>query len=57
MLLAFTGLAYGKEYMIRVNNVHIRSTMFEKKPMGPSQNGPGLIFERPRIKRQATGIE
>jgi hypothetical protein len=56
MLLASTGLAYGKEYMIRVNNVHMRSTMFEKKPMGPSQNGPCLMFERPRIRRQSTGI-
>lgn len=56
MLLAATGFAYGKEYMISVNSVHINNTMFENKPNGPNQNGPGLIFARPRVSRQMTGI-
>jgi hypothetical protein len=56
MLLAATGLAYGKEYMTRVKSVHMSSTMFEKNPTEPSQKGPGLIFERPRMRRQVTGM-
>jgi hypothetical protein len=56
MLLAATGLEYGKEYITKVNNVHRSSTIFEKKPTGPSQKGPGLMFERPRMRRQMTGM-
>jgi hypothetical protein len=56
MLLAATGFAYGNEYITSVNSVHISNTMFENSPIFPSQKGPGLIFERPRIRRQITGM-
>jgi hypothetical protein len=42
--------------MTRVNSVHISNTMLEKKPTRPSQNGPGLMFERPRMRRHITGM-
>jgi hypothetical protein len=57
MLLAATGFAYGNEYMTSVNSVHSNNTTFDTKPTGPIQNGPGLMFDRQRIKRQITGIE
>jgi len=56
MLLGATGLAYGNEYITSVNNVHRSSTMFENRPKFPSQKGPCLMFERPRMSRQMTGM-
>ncbi|KAI9880745.1 MAG: hypothetical protein M1830_000634 [Pleopsidium flavum] len=56
LLLAITGTTGGNEYMMSVNSVHMSRTMFEKRPIGPSQKGPWRMLFRPRMRRQTMGI-
>ena len=40
-----------------VKRVHASVTRLAKRPTGPRKKGPGVMEERPRMRRQMTGME